>query len=781
MADKIERILLDYALGPGIQKTQAGLKALVGEQQQLKRALAETNKQALTSDQALAKVNSTLAGLARQKGVDQIATTFKTLAREVGLTNAVIDGLAADLARIGASDAEIQRVTRSIAGMADEAQRAQGSTSRVNALGGTDRGFSSLSALTRGLGATGAGEAAGLVADIAGAAEQLPLLKDSIVALGPAGLVAAAAVGAVGLAFAKMNADLEPARRALDAALEANRAYYEFLAGGGTTEQAQERIDELKRLADVERQIIADNNAAIEAAFRGAADTGGDFLARLAFQIGDADDKVTTSTDQASKSLAAYEGEIRRLEAGLNTGATAVNDLAASEEALAERRKEAAEKIAQLEAQRVELVSAAGDAQQTIEDDRRIRAERAGEDLNRALEDQSVTHSARLEAIAAQGQARLEQIKAQGNDRLAQADEQLARLQQSLADVTSRLNADRARIDRDFMASERAAVERFRQEEERADAAYNKARVRRLEDLNSELLDAEQSNDVVRFLAAKRRGEQDLRRLAVDSDDATRARQEAFDEARAQADAQRQQRLADLEAAAAERRADIEAQIQERRAVREELIKDIAAQLDAEKKRIVEAEKAEKETFDAQQKREAEARDLRNKRQQEDEDLADKRRRDALSKSLADIDRKINAERAAAGIVGASFTQMAVAIGGVVNQVLAAIRANASAASSSSTASGGGGGGTVAFARGGIVTQPTVAKMGERPGVHEAIIPFRPSEGLEIALARQGLGGSRNTFHFSNISVGAGVSERQLIEGLQEVAGVVVELLDKAG
>lgn len=78
-----------------------------------------------------------------------------------------------------------------------------------------------------------------------------------------------------------------------------------------------------------------------------------------------------------------------------------------------------------------------------------------------------------------------------------------------------------------------------------------------------------------------------------------------------------------------------------------------------------------------------------------------------------------------------------------------------------------GGGGAVAFAPGGIVTKPTVALLGERRGYHEAVIPFRPADGIAKAIKDLGLGGGGNTNYnfagmFSGASIGGDVTRADL-------------------
>lgn len=719
---------------------QAGLKRIeqgIKNTRQFIRDLAAENK----------KLD--LSGRAGGEGINALAQASQKAQSRLGsLSNSV---------RINANEFENLQAEARKAG--DEAQKAIDKAATAGK-GGGRQGLSALGSISQvaSIVSPELGQALNFGQDVGESISKLKDLKGGIAEIAPIAGVATIGVVAITAAFAKMQADLEPAKKALEGALAAQSSYYEFIAKGGTSEDAQKRIDELKKLADTQQSIIDENQKALDAAFKDAQATSGDVVARLAFLVGDADDKVGQSTKDAQEKLAAYQGEMARLQAALESGGLAANDTTKAEGELATKRQEAYSQLIKLAQQERDLRNSAAEETIKVNEERRIRDERAQEDFDLQAEVAEKAH-----------QGRLTEINSQGNKRIQDANEQIAKLGESLTEVATKYFADRRKIESDYMRSELAALTKFRADEEKASAQYNKERKRRLEDLNDDLLDAESANDVVRFIAAQKAAEKDLNRQKEDFDDQTKERQAQYDEERAQAQEQLQDRLNQLQDEASARRADIQQQIQERQQARNEIIKDIRDQLAAENARYKEQTDAAQAAFD-----------LRAKRQKEDDDRQDKARAAALQKSLKEIDDKRKAEEVAAGIVRVAWISAA-------NSIAAAARAAASARSSSSSSgsgsgSGGGGSGSgggsgytpTAFAFGGVIKKRTIAEMGERPGYHEAVIPYRPSEGLERTLARMGIGGTQIIIQQGNVTVGD-------IASMSEVRAVIVDENTKLG
>lgn len=616
---------------------------------------------------------------------------------------------------------------------------------------------------------------AGVVGSVGGssAAEPLRVLGDieqvtsAFGTMGPLAGVAAVGVIAVGAAFAKMNSDLEPARQALDGALSAQRAYYDFINGEATTESAQKRIAELKALAADEQAIISENQNAVSGAFKDAQQSYGDLAARLAFAVGDADDKVGESTANAQKNLSAYEGEMKRLEQTLASGGFVAGDMAAKEAELNKSRQAAIPALEALAQQSADLLRREGEQVQEITSERLIRSLRDEQDWAAQRESQLTSHLKNLGSIDTQGQERLAQIREQGNKRLATIDGQLGKLNTQLSSLSA-----------NFMKVQRAATQKFYEEEKKADAANKKERLRRLEDLQDDLLSAEESNNVLAFVAAQRAAQKDLRRMSEDADSATQERQRQFEEESRLAEEKHQEDLA-----------RVAAEIQAQKDARAQAIIEIQAQAEAETKRIKDATATAQTAFDEQQKRDSDARDLRLKRAAEDEARADLKRQTALQRSLADIDAKAAKEAAAIGIIGTSLNSLidavqrgaTTAIAKIVSAAAssslyaptdpkkgggASFSAVASAAALKNSIAGGGSGSKIkptAFGLGGDVKRPTLGLLGERPGYGDLVIPYQKSKGPGSALT-QYRGGD---VYIGDITIGNGMSKQEVVDAIK--------------
>lgn len=81
-------------------------------------------------------------------------------------------------------------------------------------------------------------------------------------------------------------------------------------------------------------------------------------------------------------------------------------------------------------------------------------------------------------------------------------------------------------------------------------------------------------------------------------------------------------------------------------------------------------------------------------------------------------------------------------------------------------------GNAFSFADGGIATRPTLAIVGDKPGYAEAMIPFRPSEGIGRAAARAGLGNV--TLNLTQI-IGEVASPKDIESARTEIFNAILE------
>lgn len=323
---------------------KSSLDQSIRTQSNVVKLLGETSKQALSVEDAAKKVNRELAEMARQKGVQQIADEFAQATREGHDTADALERVAQQLSAIGASDSEIQSVVRNLQQMRGASAGGAGVSDRF---GTVSTGFGALASGAEAFGI--GGEGARAVGDIAGAAEQLPMLVSTIGQLGPVGLAAAAGVGAL-LGAGKLYLDsIQRQSKALGELVASQERYYELLRDGTTEdaraalEEAQQNLADLRtQRAEVQRELdaqfaasqeqtLGDLGARIRTAVRGISDEG--FKAAQE-RLGELDTQIAEST-----------GLINRLTPALENNTFATNDLIEAQEAAAEAAAELSGRI----------------------------------------------------------------------------------------------------------------------------------------------------------------------------------------------------------------------------------------------------------------------------------------------------------------------------------------------------------------------------------------------------------------------------------------------------
>lgn len=323
---------------------KSSLDQSIRTQSNIVKLLGETSKQALSVEDAAKKVNRELAEMARQRAVQQIADGFADATREGNDTADALKRVAEQLSAIGASDSEIQAVTRNLQQMRGASGGGAGVSDRFGAV---STGFGALASGAEAFGI--GGEGARAVGDIAGAAEQLPMLVSTIGQLGPVGLAAAVGIGAL-VGAGKLYLDsIQSQSKALGELVASQERYYELLRDG-TTEDARAALEEAQQnLADLraqraevqneldrqfaasQEQMLGDLGARIRTAVRGIGDEGfkaaGERLAEL------------------DKQIAESTGLVNRLTPALENNTFATNDLIKSQEAAAEAAAELSGRI----------------------------------------------------------------------------------------------------------------------------------------------------------------------------------------------------------------------------------------------------------------------------------------------------------------------------------------------------------------------------------------------------------------------------------------------------
>lgn len=163
-------------------------------------------------------------------------------------------------------------------------------------------------------------------------------LGDVVTKLGPGGLagvagVAGVALVAVTLAFQKFTADAQKQADQLSQVIDARIETAKFVAGGGTSEEAQARIDELQAVREAELQVLADLKASYDANVASAG-----LLGNVMQVISPQEEELANSIKELEASTSGSATEIQLLEQALTDGSLAASDAAAAEAALAEQR-----------------------------------------------------------------------------------------------------------------------------------------------------------------------------------------------------------------------------------------------------------------------------------------------------------------------------------------------------------------------------------------------------------------------------------------------------------
>lgn len=749
----------------------------------------------------------------RQKAFDRLTQDALRLTAAGGKSETAVMQLVAQLDRLGASESEVEKVINAF----DRLNQKAGSVDFSGAQGDISTATSSIASLAGNFGVDTGGVQ--IISDLTGVIEYLPKfqqgLKDTAATLQNAGgsigqlasaggqlggmlggvgssvgsilavaAPAAAAVGAVGLAISAYTSLIEEQARAVEAAKAQlagdtqGRIDNALTIKTASSESVKAQLEEQKIKLEITRKDLADRRAQLEivrqqyealgASFdpaqRAALGQAGEVweaeIARLTAAETDLAASVENTTNNILPAIAAREAEQKAIE---------------DAEAALKKREQAEKTLATLADQRAGLESQAALQAGETAAARALRDAREQEDFDRARETTLAKHVDRLAAIEADGQQRIVDLRKQGVKRLADADKGIGETNQKIAELAGTLAKDISEAEARAAGDRAKTLDKARQDEQKALVDFNRRKRAIQQSFDDAAFDAELTSDVLALIEAERRRDAELKQNSEQFDDAKQQRQQALADELAKIEEQKQARIAEIQAAAEARRQELERELAERQAARAALVSEIQAQLEAEKTRIAETKKAAQDALTEQLASEDAARKLRLQRQAEDDRITDQQRRAALNRQLADIQAKALAEQQAAGLVAAAWTNAG-------KQAAAAAPAPGTSSSLSSpyrAPSSGGARQRIAFASGGIVTRPTVGLLGERPGYHEALIPFQQSQGIGAGLKAAGLtGGNQVVINLG--SIGGDVSRAEVESNLKALGDAVLHILADA-
>jgi len=467
---------------------------------------------------AIRAITKEMDALKREARFDQLAKGVANFAKRTGNTAQAVRVLAQELAKVGASEDEIKRVTQQFERLRQTTKDIRPPDMRptgmgAGAAGGVDAG-------RLGSVAGFAGQAAG-AAGLGGIGSQLGLLGSSLGALGPVGVAATAASVGLGVALTSLRKSEEEAAKAIERTLALNedrvaldRQTSEELEKLRETRQAS--IEDLQKLVKAAEELAATAEAG-EPRIEGAASNWGEFVNNLQtnlFEIGDAVGLVGSEADTAQAGLAdlrdqlaTAEGELANVEGALRSDEVAANDAAAALEDLARQMDE-------------DLLDAASDAGEAI------RFE------TQALSRSKEANEARLDAIDREKEAieaELAVLKARGStsekvtQQIETLNEKLSDLgteAQTVADIADtqvseafkKAGEEAQRAAETTRKEARRTAENAKKERERAREQAEKDRLKGLEDELKTLIDFANKRAEIEFDAQVER-----QQIAIDA------------------------------------------------------------------------------------------------------------------------------------------------------------------------------------------------------------------------------------------------------------------------
>lgn len=408
----------------------------------------------------------------------------------------------------------------------------------------------------RGLGSKlGGGEGLNIVNDIGDAVEGFQELGSTLVELGPIGAVAGVAMVALGVVIADFAAGAQKTADQINEAIDSMRSVADEIAGGATTEDIQNSIEQLQIRRDMEKDILAQSTQAYQDFIQGIRDAFG-FLAPLVEGIvkivDPREEALKTQIETSNKLIGESEAKENAYNKALDKGLTSKADAkqAAEEQAKAqEKATREAEKSAQEQKR-------ANEKAQAEQDKAAADAQRAAEQLQAKRD---AIQKKELDAAQKYGDALVDIARKSADDAAkALKDEKLKEI-----DNRRSFEQDISDMSADFQASEREEA-LSRMEEEANDLKHHADTLQGIrDDANAQEEDLLRSRD---FLGATKVRENANKQLEAENKAFQDAQAEKLQVQRSEdakqlreLDNARQKRLLVL------RRANEEAQLQYRR------------------------------------------------------------------------------------------------------------------------------------------------------------------------------------------------------------------------
>lgn len=473
----------------------------------------------------------------------------------------------------------------------------------------------------------------------------------------------AIAIAGVALAFKNFQDQSTKQAEQLNAIIDARRQVGQDIAGGLTTEQAQEQITALQRQKEAEQELLTAQQNAYDAAIQQLGLLGG-----LAQQIAPQEQALADQIQASKNAIAGYDASIAALSSQLDSGEIAANDTAVAEQELATVREQESQRAIQEAEQSAQRVAQLNQQINDLNANRAIQESNAAasskQERKFAQEDEkaeTAAHWANLADIAKQGQSRVASIQAE----IAKIP---AALSADLADIQNKGNAKLKDTQDEYFKGQIEATKDFAKSQKRIATETAKTAKRLADDIADNLADAARANDVVAFLKIQRDGQKDLTRNAQDASASERQRTEDFIAAQEKERESFRAKQADILNGIAEERARVLQSYQERRSALEAQIQQERANTQA----AIANANARYQTSEAQEAQAA-ARDAQRRALRQSQEDA------AFQRSISAIQSRINSENSLYGVISAGIARVAAQANS-----LASAKASSKASSSSS-------------------------------------------------------------------------------------------------
>lgn len=560
----------------GNQRGNKTISEVILEYNTDKRSLADSEKANASILKSLKDLDAAFA--AYDQGLASAVQVQQQQVTSLGTYNAALSETSQRvLAERAAEEGVIQTHREGARAVEDYAKAYSDASKQAKSFGDVSTNLSQISTLARGVGLGGVADVANvggdIVASIQAASRLGPALRESMktaqsavadltgVVVGGGGLaaglgVAAIAVAAITVAIAAFKAANEEATRGVVAYIAARQRANQADVTPEVDRQAA--IEETNRTLEQATADLAFYQQNLDELTNGLGVFSGAALAvgRLAGARGIPEIEAEIARLQGVIQDANFD--IARLRDETTAAASAALDLAQAEADLAEERDTKAQgaiasAIASARAQDEQALRSYADAQLAALDADREAARFLDE--KRGLQERAAQQQQALKDASG---GRVDQLRSAFDDFLGKANVQIAEAEAEVASKRDELNAK-------YMADTLKETQKYLRAEVRAKEDANKALIRRTQDLNDDLLSAQEANDVIRFIQVQRQGKKDLSRMSEDVSTAAQRRAEDFALEMSQHEDERKTRLDELKSSADERIATIRENIRKQK------------------------------------------------------------------------------------------------------------------------------------------------------------------------------------------------------------------------